>query len=54
MVKNKLADFNSQVHEACMLAVSCVVEAVKTQRVHFDCQTFTERILLPDMSVGGT
>ena len=36
-----------------MLAVSCVVEAVKAQRVQFDCQTFTERVLLLDMSVGG-
>ena len=36
-----------------MLAVSCVVGAVKAQRVQFDCETFIERILLPDMSVGG-
>ena len=43
-----------QVHEACLLAVSCVLEPLKAGEVHFDCQPFAERLLLPSLaSTGG-
>ena len=33
-----------------MLALDCVVEEAKFGRAQFDCQTFTETILLPDLT----
>ena len=33
-----------------MLALDCVVEEVKFGRAQFDCQTFAETVLLPDLT----
>ena len=33
-----------------MLALDCVVEEAKFGRAQFDCQQFTETVLLPDLT----
>ena len=33
-----------------MLALDCVVEEAKFGRAQFDCQRFTETVLLPDLT----
>lgn len=44
------AEHRWKVHEACLLAVSCVLEPLKAGEVHFDCQPFAERLLLPSLA----
>lgn len=39
-----------QAHEASMMAISCVVEEVKLGRAQLDCQIFTDKVLLPDLT----
>lgn len=45
-----LTSLSLQVHEASMMAVSFIVEDVKLGRAQLDCQSFTEKVILPDLS----
>lgn len=42
-----------KIHEACALAVSCVVDAARSQQAEFDCETFARGVLMPDLAAGG-
>ena len=42
-----------QVHEACLLALGSLVEAVKAGSCQFDAQPFTETVILPTLSTVG-
>ena len=42
-----------QVHEACMLVSSVLVEGVKAQEVDFEVVDFMEQVVIPDITVDG-
>ena len=45
-----MMSFVVQVHEACMLCLECLVDPLKSCDLQFDCQSFVDGVLLPDVA----